>query len=148
VARGIHQFKPSKRLVRLSRAAWDYGDGMQMLRFFWDAAVALDPAAEPLDEKHMPLCGAGELAGLFRTAGLVNVQEKALEITSTFISFEDYWDPFLEGQGPAGSYVATLAEDPRSALRDRLKGVFLPKLNAAGGFNLRARVWAARGTVP
>ena len=119
-----------------------------MLRLFWDAAVALDPSAEPLDEKHMPLCRAGELAGLFRTAGLVDVQEKALEITSPFTSFEDYWNPFLEGQGPAGSYVATLTKDQRSALRDRLKARLLRRLNAGGGFNLRTRVWSARGTVP
>ncbi len=132
----------------ISAAVWDYGEGMQMLRLFWDAAVALDPKAEPLDEKHMPLCRAGELAGLFRTAGLVDVQEKALEIKLHFASFDDYWNPFLEGQGPAGSYVSKLPERQRAALRDRLKSLTLARLDAGGGFELGARVWAARGTVP
>ncbi len=132
----------------ISAAVWDYGEGMQMLRLFWDAAVALDPSAEARDEKHMPLCRAGELAELFRTAGLVDVREERLEITSHFTSFEDYWNPFLDGQGPAGTYVATLAEGQRAALRDRLKALLLPRMAAGGGFNLRARVRVARGTVP
>jgi SAM-dependent methyltransferase len=132
----------------ISAAVWDYGDGMQMLRIFWDAAVALDPSAERLDEKHMPLCRGGELAELFRTAGLVNVEEEPLDITLHFVSFEDYWSPFLEGQGPAGAYVAGLSERQRSSLRDRLKAQLLPRLDPGGGFTLRARVWAARAKVP
>lgn len=132
----------------VSAATWDYGERMQMLRFFWDAAVALDPHAEPLDEKGMPLCRAGELAELFRAAGLEDIQEEALEVTTHFTSYVDYWNPFLEGQGPAGSYVATLSEERRSTLRDRLKVLLLPKRNADGSFDLRARVWAVRGRVP
>jgi SAM-dependent methyltransferase len=132
----------------ISAAVWDYGDGMRMLRSFWDAAVALDPSAEPRDEKHMPLCRAGELAELFRTAGLVDIREKALEITCRFASFEDYWDPFLQGQGPAGAYVAGLAEGRKLALRDRLRTLLSDRVNADGSLDLRARVWAARGIVP
>jgi ubiquinone/menaquinone biosynthesis C-methylase UbiE len=132
----------------ISAAVWDYGDGMEMLRLFWDAAVELDPSAERLDEKHMPLCRTGELAELFRTAGLVDVQEKALEIMLPFASFEDYWNPFLDGQGPAGSYVAGLAAEKRSALRDWLKERLVTRQHAAGGYSLRGRVHAARGTVP
>ena len=132
----------------ISAAVWDYGEGMQMLRLFWDAAVALDPSAERRDEKHMPLCRAGELAELSRNAGLVDVEEKALDINLRFKSFEDYWNPFLEGQGPAGLYVAGLGERPRTLLRDRLKALLLPRLDSDGGFNLRARIWAARAKVP
>jgi len=131
----------------ISAAVWDYGEGMQMLRLFWDAAVALDSSAEPLDERHMPLCRAGELAELFRTAGLVDVQEEALDIECKFSSFGDYWNPFLDGQGPAGSYVAKLAEDRRSVLRDRLEAKIHPMMSVGGSFPMRARVWAARGKV-
>jgi len=132
----------------IAAAVWDYGEGMQMLRFFWDAAIALDPSAERLDEKHMPLCRAGELSQLFRNAGLADVQEQPLEVTLRFSSFEDYWEPFLEAQGPAGSYVAGLPEEKRSALRDRLRTLFLKDSKSGDGFSLRARAWVARGTVP
>jgi SAM-dependent methyltransferase len=131
----------------ISAAIWDYGEGMQMLRTFWDAAVALDPAAERLDERHMPLCRAGELRALWQGAGLLDIEEKPLEIVMEFKSFEDYWNPFLEKQGPAGAYVASLSNDRRSALRDRLKQVMAGE-GAREGLKLRARVWAVRGTVP
>jgi SAM-dependent methyltransferase len=132
----------------IAAAVWDYGEGMQMIRIFWDAATALDPSAEKLDEKHMPLCRAGELSKLFRDTGLVDVQEQPLEVTLRFRSFEDYWDPFLEAQGPAGSYVAGLSEEKKSALEDRLRTLLMKNSTSNGAFSLRARVWAARGTVP
>ncbi len=90
---------------RISAAVWDYGDGMRMLRAFWDAAVSIDPKAGQADEKHMPLCRAGELSELWRRAGLENVIELPLSITMRFQSFADYWDAFLLGQGPAGAFV-------------------------------------------
>jgi SAM-dependent methyltransferase len=132
----------------ISAAVWEYGGGMEMLRMFWDAAVRLDPAAEPQDEKHMPLSRSGELAGLFRAAGLVDVRETPLEITTHFKSWADYWSPFLDGQGPAGAYVAGLTPENRSALHDRLKSLLASRQGAAGGYPLRARVWAARATIP
>ena len=70
---------------------WDYNEGMQSLRFFWDEAVALDPAVEPKDERHMKLSREGQLADLWRKAGLVGVQEKPLTIEQAFSSFDDYW---------------------------------------------------------
>ena len=132
----------------IAAAVWDYGDGMQMLRSFWDAAIALDPSVGKLDEKHMPLCRAGELSRLFRNAGLLNVEERPLEITMRFSSFEDYWEPFLEAQGPAGSYIAKLSEEKKEALRDRLRSLLLKSSEPENGFSLRARAWAVRGTVP
>ncbi len=132
----------------IAAAVWDYGDRMQMLRLFWDAAIALDPSAGRLDERHMPLCRAGELSRLFREAGLADVQEQPLEITLKFSSFEDYWTPFLERQGPAGAYVAGLSEVKKSALREKLRAQLLKESNQGGGFSLRARAWAVRGTVP
>jgi len=88
---------------KLSAAVWDYGAGMRMLRTFWDAAVSIDAGAEKRDEKHMPLCRAGELSNLWKQASLENVREQPIEITTRFKSFADYWDAFLLGQGPAGS---------------------------------------------
>jgi SAM-dependent methyltransferase len=132
----------------VSAAVWDYGEGMEMLRIFWDAAVALDPSVDRLDEKHMTLSHAGKLGELFRKAGLSDVQEEPLEITTRFASFDDYWLPFQEAQGPAGKYVAALSEARRSELRDRLRARLLPRLEPGGGFSLKARAWAVRGTVP
>jgi SAM-dependent methyltransferase len=132
---------------KLSAAVWDYGAGMRMLRMFWDAAAGLDPAAEKLDEKHMPLCRAGELSALWREGGLENVREQSIDIRMRFESLADYWDPFLLGQGPAGSYVRRLDSDKLQALRNEVnRRLALPGENTA--FVLPARVWSVRGTVP
>ena len=107
-----------KRVTRrhgpICAAVWDYGGRMDMLRVFWDAAIALDPGAEESDEKHIPLCRAGELSQLWKQAGLAHVEDQALEIMMIFKSFDDYWEPFMAGQGPAGDYVARLSPDPLS----------------------------------
>ena len=148
---------PRKALAELGRvtrprgcvaaAVWDYGDGMQMLRIFWDAAVASDPSAEKLDEKHMPLCTAGELKRLWEQGGLTQVTERALEIEMPFRSFDDFWEPFLLGQGPAGAYVKRLAPDLRTALAESVKSrLRLQSPNQP--FRLAARAWSVRGNVP
>ena len=137
-----------RQMIRVTRpggvvaaAVWDYGDGMQMLRTFWDAAVALDPGAAPRDERHMPLCTRGALGELWRTQGLRDVDEQPLTIEMAFASFDDYWQPFLCGQGPAGAYVSSLAESARHALESRLRE------RCRLGLTLRARAWAVRGVV-
>jgi ubiquinone/menaquinone biosynthesis C-methylase UbiE len=122
---------------------WDYGGGMEMLRVFWDEAVALDPDAKRLDEANMPLCKKGELAALFAREGLQRVTEAELTTTLSFASFDDYWQPFLLGQGPAGAYATSLSEDARGALERRLRQRIF------GGatdrpFEMRARAWAVR----
>ena len=129
----------------VSAAVWDYGAGMRMLRVFWDAAVAVDPAAEKRDEKHMPLCRAGELSNLWRAGGLQDVREQPIDVILRFASFADYWDPFLLGQGPAGAYVRSLPRDRVEALRVELKH----RVGAAekSPFDLPARVWAVRGAI-
>lgn len=126
----------------VAAAVWDYGDSMEMLRAFWDEAVALDPTAP--DERRMPLSRRGELAALWRAHGLESVEERRLVIEMTFTSFDDYWRGFLGGQGPAGHYTATLTESQRAALRSRLHDRLAP---SGGGFTLRACAWAARGVV-
>lgn len=130
----------------VSAAVWDYGDGMHMLRAFWDEAASFDPAIAPRDETHMPLCKRGELADLFRRAGLINVAAEELNAPLHFASFDDFWSPFLLGQGPAGSYVATLAKDRQMELAERLRRRLLGGL-ADGAIDMQARAWAAKGQV-
>ena len=140
-----------KRVTRhggiVAAAVWDYGEGMEMLRTFWDAAIALRPVDSAKDERHMPLCGRGELAALWRGAGLESVVEEGLTIEARFSSFDDCWIPFTLKQGPAGAYVAGLAPAEREALRLRLR----QRLVGDGPdhpFVLNARAWAVRGVVP
>ena len=129
---------------RISAAVWDYGAGMRMLRVFWDAAASLDPKAEKLDERRMPLCRAGELAQLWKQGGLENVHEAPLDFTMRFDSFSDYWDPFLLGQGPAGAYARSLDAGGSRALRTELKRRLQIKLERQP-FTLPARAWAVSG---
>jgi SAM-dependent methyltransferase len=123
---------------------WDYADGMQPLRMFWDEAIAADPRATALDEgRRFPLCERPALDSLFRSAGLTKVETHALEISTEFANFDDYWAPFLRGTGPAPSYVATLDPPTREALEARLKQRLQP--GEDGHLHLTARAWAVRG---
>jgi SAM-dependent methyltransferase len=123
---------------------WDYADGMEIIRCFWDAAVALDPSAAPLHEgKRFPLCNPAALRSAFEGAGLRGVDTCALDLRADFDDFEDYWTPFLGGQGPAPAYAMSLAEEDRAALRARLRAL-LPAASG-GALALNARAWAVRG---
>jgi len=130
----------------ISAAVWDYGGEMRMLRIFWDAASSIDDRGGKLDECHMPLSRPGELSQLWKQGGLKDVREQPLNIEMRFESFEDYWQPFLLGQGPAGAYARSLDAGPLERLSDELK-VRLP-LSGEGSFVLPARAWAVRGRVP
>jgi|WetSurMetagenome_2_1015567.scaffolds.fasta_scaffold02962_5 SAM-dependent methyltransferase len=140
-----------KRVTRrggtVAAAVWDYGEGMEMLRVFWDEAVAMTPASDSRDERHMPFCHTGELAALWRKHGLQDVVEEALTIETPFTSFADYWAPFLEKQGPAGAHVAGLIEPERNQLAARLRKRVLGD-GPDRAFALHARAWAVRGVVP
>jgi SAM-dependent methyltransferase len=123
---------------------WDYAGRMEFMRHFWDAAVELDPAAARLDEgQRFPLCNPEALAGLFGRAGLGEVATAALDVPTPFASFDDFWQPFLGGQGPAPAYAMSLAEDARARLRERLR----QRVPASpdGSIALTARAWAVRG---
>ena len=131
----------------VAAAVWDYGEGMGMLRTFWDAAIALRPGDEEKDERHMPFSRRGQLAALWRGHGLRDVVEEGLTIETRFSSFEEYWQPFTEGQGPAGAYVSGLGAAEREQLRLRLR----QQLIGSGPdrpLSLTARAWAVRGAVP
>lgn len=132
---------------KISAAVWDYGAGMRMLRIFWDAAVEIDPDAERVDEKQMPLCRAGELAALWKQVGLQNVRERSLDVRMKFTTLADYWDPFLLGQGPAGSYLRQLERGKLQSFRSEVRRrLALTKEDAP--FVLSARVWCVCGVVP
>ncbi len=101
---------------------WDYAGEMQLIRRFWDAAIALDPAARDLDEAvRFPLCRPDPLRALFEGADLRDVGTKAIDVPTVFADFDDYWSPFLGGQGPAPGYCMKLPEAGRDALRERLR---------------------------
>ncbi len=131
----------------VSACVWDYDAGMQMLRFFWDEAIALDPAIEPRDERHMKLSRQGQLGDLWRKAGLINVHEAPLVIDQQYSSFNDYWESFKTGAGPGGAYVVSLAEDRRQQLEARMRKRLLGD-RQDGPFMLKAKAWCVRGEVP
>jgi SAM-dependent methyltransferase len=131
----------------VSACVWDYDAGMEMLRFFWDEVVALDPAMEPKDERHMKLCREGQLGALWRKTGFTSVEERALAIEQRYASFDDYWTPFLKGAGPGGAYVMSLPEERRRQLQARLRERLLGD-GPDRPFTLGARAWCVRGTVP
>jgi SAM-dependent methyltransferase len=126
---------------------WDYAGRMELMRYFWDAAGALDPAARDLDEgRRFPLCQPEPLAALLRGAGLAGVESRPIDVPTVFRDFDDYWSPFLGGQGPAPGYAMSLDEPRRAALRERLRDA-LPA-GPDGAIRLTARAWAVRGTKP
>jgi SAM-dependent methyltransferase len=131
----------------VSACVWDYNEGMQMLRFFWDEAVALDPAIEPKDERHMKLSRQGQLGELWKKAGLIDIVEKPLVIDQAYASFDDYWGSFLKGAGPGGAYVVSLSDERRQRLEERMRKRLLGD-RRDGAFTLKARAWCVRGEVP
>jgi len=125
---------------------WDYAGKMQLIRRFWDAAAAFDPAARDLDEAvRFPGCRPDPLRALFKGAELRDVETKAVDVPTVFADFDDYWSPFLAGQGPAPGYCMKLTEPARAALRERLRQSLPTERD--GKIHLIARAWAVRGVV-
>jgi len=146
---------PGRAAAELARVAatgavvaayvWDYAEGMAMMRHFWAAATDLDPAAAERDEgRRFPLCRPEPLRELWTAAGLESVTVREIEVPTVFTDFDDYWKPFLGGQGPAPGYVLSLPEQDRRALRERLR-ISLPT-DPDGSIPLTASAWAVRGT--
>jgi SAM-dependent methyltransferase len=140
-------------MVRVTRSGgtvgayvWDYAGKMELLRTFWDAAVALDPPAGELDEgRRFSKCREAPLAQLLIVAGLEKVETRAIDVPLHFRDFDDYWTPFLGGQGPAPSYVASLDRERRELLRDTIRDD-LP-IRRDGSIRLKGRAWAVKGRV-
>jgi SAM-dependent methyltransferase len=125
---------------------WDYAGKMELMRYFWDAAVALKAEAWQRDEGvRFPLCKPQPLHEIFRNSGLHHVEVQAIDIATHFRDFDDYWRPFLGGQFPAPDYAMSLSEEDRQALRERIR-TSLP-IEADNSIRLIARAWAVRGRV-
>ena len=123
---------------------FDYAQGMQMMRVFWDAASVLDPAARELDEGvRFPLCHPDPLRQLYADAGLDRIRVQALDVPTVFNSFDDYWAPFLGGQGPAPGYAMSLTAPRREELRTLVQSR-LP-IASDGTIRLTTRAWAVQG---
>ncbi|MEJ2372057.1 MAG: methyltransferase domain-containing protein [Gemmatimonadales bacterium] len=123
---------------------WDYADGMEFLRHFWDAVAAIEPEAGEMDEgRRFPICDPDSLESLLRSAGAERVRVASLAVPTLFSSFEDYWHPFLGGAGPAPSLVSTLSQKQRRVLVDELRRR-LP-MQESGRIQLQARAWAVVG---
>jgi SAM-dependent methyltransferase len=126
---------------------WDYGGRMDLMRYFWDVAVELDPAAAKMDEGvRFPMCRPGALEKLFTGAGLKEIEVRAIDVPTLFVDFDDYWRPFLGGQGPAPAYAMSLDEIARACLRDRIRERLPTAAN--GSISLTARAWAVRASAP
>lgn len=157
VVSGLVNFvpEPARMVAEMMRAGrpgsaialyvWDYAGGMEAMRFFWNAAKALDTAAAALDEAvRFPGCAPAPLEALFTGAGLTGVATRAIDVRTRFRDFDDFWSPFLGGQGPAPAYAMSLPEDRRAALREEIRAS-LP-IASDGSIPLAARAWAVRGS--
>lgn len=148
---------PAKALAEMVRVAkpggvvsgyvWDHAGHMQYLRSFWNAATELDPGAAKWDHKsNAEICRPEPLRRAFEAAGLEKVVVRNIDVIASFYGFDDYWVPFLGGQGTAPSYCVGLREGQREALRAKLEAR-LPR-DPDGEIALVARAWAVWGKLP
>jgi len=146
--------QPSQMISEMRRAirkngmvavyVWDYAGKMQFMRHFWNAAIALDPAISDHDEgRRFPICNPDALSSLFREAGMIHSETRPIDISTDFKDFDDYWKPFLGGQGPAAGYAMSLSEERRAQLRERIYNSLPFAMD--GSIPLVARVWAIKG---
>jgi len=142
--RALHEMRRVARHDGVVAAyVWDYPGEMGLMKHFWDTAVALNPAARELHEGvRFAFCQADALQAMFVKVGLTGVKTRAIVVPTVFADFDDYWSPFLGGQAPAPSYVTSLSEEDRLALREALRAR-LP-ISADGSIQLTARAWAVR----
>jgi SAM-dependent methyltransferase len=122
----------------VAACVWDHGGGQGPLSPFWEAAHALDPGVD--DESQLAGARKGHLAELFEAAGLREIETTVLSAELEHPSFEDWWEPFTLGVGPAGTYLVGLEPDRQAALRERCRAL-LP----SAPFVLPAQAWTARG---
>jgi SAM-dependent methyltransferase len=137
-----------KRVARAGASigfyVWDYpGGGIGFMRAFWNAAAALDPVASDLmEDRRFPFCTPDGLRDMAYEAGLTSIDVSGIEMPSVFEDFEDYWQPFTLGAGPAPGYCMSLAPEARQRLKERLSQS-LPR-QADGSIHLTMRAWAVR----
>ena len=122
----------------VAACVWDHAGGQGPLRVFWEAARALEPGVH--DESRLAGARRGHLAELFEAAGLREVEETVLSTSLEHASFEEWWEPYTGGVGPAGSYLAGLDAERRAELREKARSMLPPE-----PFVITARAWATRG---
>lgn len=126
---------------------WDFAGEMQVLRRFWDAAIAVDPGARASDHGQLyPLCQPEPLRELFCGSGLEDIEVSAIVVEADFPDFKTYWTAMTAADAAPGGYLRAVSDAERDAIRNRLLAT-LP-IRSDGGFGLTVRAWAARGTVP
>jgi SAM-dependent methyltransferase len=122
----------------VAACVWDHAGDEGPLSLFWRAARDLDPEVD--DESQLAGVREGHLAELFQAAGLREIEDAIVSASVEYQGFDEWWDPFTEGVGPAGSHVASLDAKGRADLREHCRSL-LPD----GAFAINARAWAARG---
>ena len=121
---------------------WDYSGQMGMMRVFWSSATELDPNAAD-EGPRFPICHPDALSALFSEARLRHVEVRPIDVPTRFRDFDDYWSPFLGGQGPGPAYVMSLDSERRDMLRDRIRSKLT--VEPDGSIQMTARAWAVRG---
>jgi SAM-dependent methyltransferase len=140
--------KEMRRVTKLggtvAACVWKSGKDNERNRLFWEAAMAVDPAAQQRRETPGGYDRKGGLSALWTQCGLTEIREAELIVTVEFAAFDEFWLPHLEGQAHAGSYVKSLSADRRDALRERLRQSILGT-KPDGRFSIRAKAVAVRG---
>jgi SAM-dependent methyltransferase len=128
----------TRRGGMVAACVWDHAGGHGPLSPFWEAAHELDD--DVMDESRLAGARAGHLLELFQAAGLRDVEDDSLSVGVEHPTFEDWWEPFTLGVGPAGAYAKGLDSERQAELRERCRALLPP-----APFVLTARAWAARG---
>lgn len=133
----------------VAAAVWDAAGGMPSQRMFWDIAAMLDESALVARAKAFSRPGvrAGDLAALWREAGLVDIDDRSLFIRMDYASFDDYWSPFLGGEGGPAAFLSTLDARHRDTLEEHVRSAYLAGAGD-GPRSFVAAAWSCRGTVP
>jgi SAM-dependent methyltransferase len=134
---------------KVAAVVWDSRGGLVFQRMLWDTAVALDPNARIARDSLFanPVAIPGGLAGFFHDAGLEGVETQSLTIRMEYANFEDYWQPFLGGQGPVGTYFTNLAPALNARIKEAVRDAYCSG-SPDGPRSLTASAWAVRGKVP
>src|SRR3954452_13450604 len=125
----------TRRRGTVAACVWDHAGGRTPLAPFWRAAGGHG-------ESELPGAGEGKLPALFAQAGMPGADEAPLDVSVEHSTFDDWWQPFTLGVGPAGAHLARLDEDGRAELRERCRREL-----GDGRVTITGRAWAARATV-
>ena len=131
----------------VSTAWWDNSDSNELNQSLWDAARTLDPKGPQISSGLGFYGTADALSSLWTTAGLTNIEVQSIGFPCGFDSFNDYWQPLTEGQGPDGTYIRGLSDEKRATLRELLRQNHFSS-RPDGPFTLQAKAWTVRGVVP